>query len=210
MPHNQSINADHKKPWQVISALGSYKFGGFVDFAKAKGKTDEWYTPKSAVSVILPHITNFSTIWCPFDKEESEFVQQIQKTHKVITSHIDDGKDFLTFLPSIKFDCIVSNPPYSIRNEILKRAFQINKPFALLMNTNGLFDSSIRWGLFKDKMFTLFYLKGRVNYMKSPGQNIKGSPPFQSAYICFGMFNEKIVFEPNNQMHLTPNSGASD
>jgi hypothetical protein len=63
------------------------------------------------------------------------------------------------------------------------------------MNTNGLFDSQIRWDLFSQNDFSLFYLKGRVSYMKEYGKVEKSSPPFQSAYITSGLFKEKIVFE---------------
>lgn len=93
---------------------------------------------------------------------------------------------------------MVSNPPYSIRNKILERAFSFNKPFALLMNTNGIFDSKVRWDLFNENYFSLFYLKGRVNYMKEYGKVEKSSPPFQSAYITSMLFDEKIVFENSN------------
>lgn len=103
-------------------------------------------------------------------------------------------KIFFNYEP-FEWDIIVSNPPYSIRNDILKRAFNFGKPFALLMNTNGLFDSQIRWDLFSKNDFSLFYLKGRVNYMKEYGKVEKSSPPFQSAYITSKLFNEKIVFE---------------
>lgn len=166
-----------------------------MDFAKNKGKTDEWYTPERAVRAILPHTVKFKTIWCPFDNEKSEFVKLLKKTHNVIFSHIESGGNFLEFIPNRKFDCIVSNPPYSLRNEILKRAFEIRKPFALLMNTNGIFDSAFRWELFNKNDFSLFYLKGRVNYMKEYGVKNNGSPPFQSAYVCSGMFDERIILE---------------
>lgn len=49
-----------------------------IDFAKKKGLTDEWFTPESAVMSILKHIPVGKIIWCPFDKEESEFVKQIR------------------------------------------------------------------------------------------------------------------------------------
>ena len=65
----------------------------------------------------------------------------------------------------------------------------------MLMNTNGLFDSKVRWDMFEKNNFTLFYLKGRVNYMKEYGKTEKSSPPFQSAYICSKFSDEKILFQ---------------
>jgi hypothetical protein len=167
-----------------------------IDFAKKKGLTDEWYTPKSAVESILKHIPIGKIIWCPFDTEESNFVKVLQECgYTVEFSHIkNEDEDFFNYEP-FEWDIIISNPPYSIRNDILKRAFAFQKPFALLMNTNGLFDSQIRWDLFSQNDFSLFYLKGRVSYMKEYGKVEKSSPPFQSAYITSGLFKEKIVFE---------------
>jgi len=166
-----------------------------MDFAKIKGKTDEWYTPASAVYPIIKFLNKDVVIWCPFDTNESNFVKVLQDGgYTVVYSHIEQGQDFFEYEPE-KWDILVSNPPYSIRNDILDKCFSFNKPFALLMNTNGLFDSKIRYDLFKQKDFTLFYLRGRVNYMKEYGLIEKSSPPFQSAYICNNLFTEKIVFQ---------------
>lgn len=171
-----------------------------VNFSLKSAKSDEWYTPTQAIYPILEYIDNKKIIWCPFDTEESNFVKVLKNNgYTVINSHIDDGLDFFEYEPD-NWDIILSNPPYSKRNEILKRAFGFNKPFALLMNTNGLFDSRVRWNLFNEfNDFSLFYLKGRVNYMKEYGKTEKSSPPFQSAYITSGIFSEKIVFEKINK-----------
>ena len=52
------------------------------------GNNDECYTPDYAVKPILKYIPEGSTVWCPFDTKESEFVKQISKEHNVIYSHI--------------------------------------------------------------------------------------------------------------------------
>ena len=78
----------------------------------SEGKNDECYTPAYGVEPILKYIPENAVVWCPFDTEESEFVKQISKTHKVIKSHIKDGQDFYTYEPEEEWDCIVSNPPF--------------------------------------------------------------------------------------------------
>jgi hypothetical protein len=168
------------------------------DFAKKSSGCDEWFTPKYAVIPILKYIPKSSKIWCPFDTDKSLFVQtMIEEGYDVVYTHIDTGNDFFnTEVPNC--DYIVSNPPYSIRNKILERLFEIDKPFAMLMNSNGLFDSRIRWNLFKNNEFGLIYLNKRVNYIKEYGKLEKSSPPFQSVYITHGIINEKIVFEEIN------------
>ncbi len=181
-----------------------------VDFAKRKGKSDEWYTPKDAIIQILKYIKQNSTVWCPFDKPVSNFVGMIEEEgHKVICSHIDDGGDFFEYEPE-HYDIIISNPPYSLRNDILKRLFELRKPFAMLMNTNGLFDSKIRWKLFKNNNFSLMYLSGRVNYMKEYGLVEKSSPPFQSAYICSGLSDKQILFEERTKNDVSKQEGVKE
>lgn len=55
---------------------------------------DEYYTPRILVDVVLPYIKPSSTIWCPFDTENSEFVLSLTEAgHKVIYSHIWNGKE---------------------------------------------------------------------------------------------------------------------
>jgi hypothetical protein len=164
------------------------------DFARKSSGCDEWYTPEYAVYPIIKYIPKGSMIWCPFDKEESNFVKILTKENfKIIYTHIDTGDDF--FKTDIECDYIISNPPYSKRNDILLRLFNLKKPFAMLMNSNGLFDSRIRWNLFKNNEFGLIYLNKRVNYMKEVDKIEKSAPPFQSIYITHGVVNEQIVFE---------------
>ena len=168
-----------------------------MDFAKKKGVKDEWFTPKEAVFPILTYLKPKSTVWCPFDMKESLFVKILTESgHKVIYSHIFNGEDFFSMIVP-DCDYIVSNPPYSLRNNVLERLFNIGKPFAMLMNTNGLFDSNLRWNLFKNNKFTLIYLKGRVNYSENNIRICKSSPPFQSAYICYKISDKQIILEEN-------------
>ena len=42
-------------------------------------KNDEYYTPAYAVEPIVKYIKPHSTIWCPFDKADSQFVKVFQQ-----------------------------------------------------------------------------------------------------------------------------------
>lgn len=88
---------------------------------------DEFYTPKYAILPIIKYITQkgFRTIWCPFDTEDSLFVKVLKdKGFKVINTHISQGDsgDFFQIEPD-GYDCIISNPPYSLKNEVFERLF---------------------------------------------------------------------------------------
>lgn len=52
-------------------------------------RKDEYYTPPILVEPILEYVPKNSTVWCPFDTQESEFVRLLEdKGCKVIQSHI--------------------------------------------------------------------------------------------------------------------------
>lgn len=60
----------------------------------SEGKQDECYTPAYAVRALLPHLPKGKIYWCPFDTEESQFVQQLVAAgHRVEFSHISQGQD---------------------------------------------------------------------------------------------------------------------
>ena len=121
----------------------------------SKGGNDECYTQDVAVFPILKFIPKDAVIWCPFDKPElSEFVKQISKTNKVISSHIDSGQDFLKWEPEEHWDMIVSNPPFTNKRVFFQRALSFNKPFALIM-TNTWLNDSAPTQLFQEKELTL-------------------------------------------------------
>jgi hypothetical protein len=38
----------------------------------------------------------------------------------------------------LEFDCIVSNPPFTLKDKILKKLYEIGKPFAVLLPIQSL------------------------------------------------------------------------
>ena len=96
---------------------------------------DEYYTPKYAVKIIADRILpSTEVIWCPFDKEDSNYVVVLRNMgFKVVATHIDNGENFLTYKPVFPFDMIVSNPPFSLKTEIRQKCLEYDKPFALLL-----------------------------------------------------------------------------
>jgi hypothetical protein len=158
---------------------------------------DEYYTPKYAIEPILKYLKQNSTIWCPFDTEESNYVKLLKENgYNVIHSHIQDGIDFFEKLPNINFDYIISNPPYSKKGEVFQRLFEIGKPFAMLVGVVGIFESKGRFQMFKDNDFEIMYLDKRVSYFKDyKDQKTSLNPPFSSVYITSKVLPDRIVFE---------------
>ena len=169
------------------------------EFAQNKiNKSDEFFTLEYAIKPLLKYIPSDKIIWCPFDKEESNYVKVFkQNGFNVISGHIEDGKDFFEYEPE-HYDYIISNPPYSLRQNILDRLFMLGKPFAMLINISGLFDSKKRFSLFRNNQFEMMVFNKRIDYIK-PLQKIKSSPPFASVYICSKLLPCQIVFKEINK-----------
>jgi len=148
---------------------------------------DECYTPDYAVRAIVPPIRDWGVYWCPFDFLDSAFVRVLEEEGlKVAASHIFYGEDFYTYEPE-KWDCILSNPPFSNKRRIFERALSFNKPFALLMSLTWLNDAAPKQ-LFKDRRLELLMFEERIKYL---GQGRKIT--FSSAYYCSGLLLQQIT-----------------
>jgi hypothetical protein len=165
-----------------------------MDKVAGSGK-DEFYTPLYAILPILEYVHEKSTVWCPFDTEESLFVKTLrEKGHTVIATHLESGFDF--FETEIECDFIISNPPYSIKAEVFERLFSLGKPFAMLVGVVGLFESQRRFEMFSKNQFEIMYLNRRVSYFEDyADQKPALNPPFSSVYLCSKMLEDRIVFK---------------
>lgn len=111
---------------------------------------DEYYTPVEAVEFILPYIPDKVTrIWECTAVPGSNIVKVLRQTgYSVIATHINTGFNFLSYEP-IDYDMIITNPPFSKKDEFLQRAFELRKPFMYLLPITGLV-SVKRHKLFKE------------------------------------------------------------
>lgn len=171
-----------------------------ADTVNGVNKNDEFYTPDYAIIPLLKYLKPKSTIWCPFDTDDSHFVKILTENgHNVINTHIFAGFDFFSMdIP--KCDYIISNPPYSIKFEVFRRLFEINIPFAMLVGVVGVFESKKRFDLFKNNKFEIMYFDKRVSYFNNySDERPKLNPPFSSVYVCSGVLPKDIIFESINK-----------
>jgi len=168
-------------------------------------KKDEYYTPAYAIDPILKYVPYNAVVWCPFDTDESLFVKMLRNKGCCVTAtHIVNQEDFF----ELNIDCefIISNPPYSLKNEVFERLFFIGKPFAMLVGVVGLFESQKRFNLFKYNRFEIMYLNKRVSYLEDyKTMKTAFNPPFSSVYLTSKMLPEKIMFEEIDKRKVTIN-----
>lgn len=165
---------------------------GYLTAATNKA-SDEVFTPVYAVKPIVKFLDKKATIWCPFDEEDSNFVKVLKKEgFNVIATHIKDGYNFFDYEPD-NYDIIVSNPPFSIKDKILKRINELNKPYALLLPLPTL-QGEKRFDYIKGSQALIFHK--RIKFIKDKKTNeLEKNPPFASIYICKNILPEPIIYE---------------
>ena len=171
----------------------------------ANSNNDEFYTPPYAIKPIMPYLRPGSTVWCPFDTEDSLYVKMLRSDgHTVIATHISTGEDFFTTPTPSGVDYVVSNPPYSLKTEVLLELFKRGTPFAMLLGVVGLFESQKRFEMFRDNSFEIMYMNRRVSYFKDyEDQKPELNPPFSSVYLCSGVLPRQVMFAEIDKKDLT-------
>lgn len=149
-------------------------------------KQDEYYTPELLVRPLLPYLKPNSVIWCPFDTVTSEFVLVFKEAgFQVVSSHLQEGKDFFSYTPE-HFDYIISNPPFSRKKEVLKRCYDLGKPFALLLGLPILNYQEIG-EFFLTRPLQLLIFDKKVSYDGNTAS-------FNSSYFCNCFLPKDLIF----------------
>lgn len=163
-----------------------------------KSKSDEFYTPFYAVEAIIEYLPKDKIYWLPFDKEWSAFTQVLKSNDiKYEISHIDNNEDFFTYEPK-NWDIILSNPPFSIKDKILERAYSFNKPFLLLLPVESL-QGVKRFDLFQENGLQLIVFDQRITYHENPFSDFSKTIMFGSAYFCHNILKENLIFKKLNK-----------
>ena len=176
--------------------MKNFKSGNLLHNVGKYENSNEMYTPSHAVQPILKYIPEGSTIWAPFDTEDSHFVKMIRAAgHRVVHSHIDDGQDFFDYEPDEPWDLLISNPPYKGKRLFFERALSLNKPFAFLMTLACFNDKYPAWS-FKEAEKTMQLLKfdKRIKF-ENPDGRPNNKITFQSGYMCSDFLPNDMILE---------------
>lgn len=87
---------------------------------------------------------------------------------------------------------MISNPPFSKKDQVLKRAYDLGKPFALLLPANSIQGKS-RYKLFKNGIEMLCF-DGRIPFhINGDFEHYTRGTAFASAYFCKDILPEKLI-----------------
>lgn len=142
------------------------------------GNADDFQTPKEALYPLIPYLKKDWIIWeCACGK--GNLVKGLEEfgfeTVGTDIEYYNDGTiafDFLTSKP-VTWDCIITNPPYSIKEKFLERCYELKTPFALLLPLTT-FESKKRQSLFKKYGVQVIFFDKRINF-ETPSGNGSGA-----------------------------------
>jgi hypothetical protein len=146
------------------------------------GQNNNVYTPEEAIYPLLPYLKKENTIWdCAFGS--GRLAEHFAKFgFKVI------GQKDINFLSENDgyvdtWDILITNPPYSFKDQFLKRAFELNRPFAFLLPLTTL-EGIKRGNMFREHHIQLIIPDRRINFEIPSG---KKSSWFATAWFCYGL-----------------------
>lgn len=159
-----------------------------INYVK-NGQNDEIYTPDYAVEPLLKYLPKNLTIWEPTDFGASNITKVLKTNgYKVISTH-KTNLDFLEEDPDFDYDMIITNPPYSIKDDFLARCYKLKKPFCLLLPLTAL-EGVRRGGLFRQFGISVIILDRRINFTSNKGNW------FNASWFVYNVIeNNSIIFE---------------
>jgi len=156
-----------------------------------RDRYDEIYTPSEAVYPLLEFLPKDKIYWECTDPGNSNITKVlIENGYKVISTHIKDGFDFLRRIPDFEFDIIITNPPYSLKTQFLKRAYEIGKPFAFLLPIHTL-EGRERSKLFRKYGIQVLVLDRRLNFLDGG----KSGAWFNTSWFCWKLLPKDLIFK---------------
>lgn len=149
---------------------------------------DACQTPAYALDPLLPYLPREWVIWEPACGEGllvEALYDSGYRENQVVSSDILSGQNFFEYEPD-NWDCLITNPPFSIKDKWLKRCYELGKPFALILPAEipGTAYAAV---LFEKFGVEIIYVRPRINF-KMPNKGFGGGgSQFPTAWFTYGL-----------------------
>lgn len=154
-----------------------------VDFTRQEDVAEDYLTPMGAIDVLQEHLLWFGSkrvIWEPCDPDgTSNITKQFRKIgHTVVATGLPEVDFLQQRKPPKGTKCIVTNPPYSLKDEFLETCFSFGIPFCLLLPITAL-EGVRRGAMFRERGIQVLILDRRVQFI--PGKSVY----FNTSWFCW-------------------------
>ena len=95
---------------------------------------------------------------------------------------------------------MISNPPFSKKDDVLQRAYDLGKPFALLLPANSI-QGKKRFKIFRNEIQMLCFDQRIDFHTNGDMENYTKGTPFGSAYFCRNFLPTKLELR---ELHKYP------
>lgn len=156
---------------------------------------DACQTPPEALNPLIPYLNEDWIIWEPANGEGLLSGELWRMGFpEIVSTDIITGQNFFDTNPP-RWDCLVTNPPYSIKYDWLERCYKLSKPFALLMPVEML-GAKTAQAMFIKYGLEIILLDRRINF-KMPNRGWEGSgAQFPVAWFTWGLqIGQQITFK---------------
>ena len=161
-----------------------------IDYMK-NVKNDELYTPEYAMKPLIKYLPKDKIIWECTDYGGSNITKVLRNNgYKVVNTNKAEI-DFLQDNVDFDFDIIITNPPYSLKDEFIKKCYEYKKPFALLLPITSL-EGIERGKMFRENGIELLVFDRRCNFIYD---NAKKSNWFNTSWFCYKVLPKQLIFE---------------
>jgi hypothetical protein len=185
--HSAKDMAEH-----VEKVAGQYKLERKSNYTP--DSRDNCQTPGYALDPLLPFLDTGWSIWEPACGEGRLVRAFIDSGFfDVLATDISSGQDFFSAAPQDwEWDCIVTNPPFSLKYRWLERCYELGKPFALLLPVETL-GAKTAQKLMQQHGFEIMLLDQRVDF-RMPNKGWGGTSPFPVFWLTWQLLPQTVVF----------------
>lgn len=152
---------------------------------------DRCETPAYALDPLLPYLTRCVVIWEPACGSGRITRVLEAQGYDVLETDILDGDNFFDTYPPCRWDAIVTNPPYSIKPQWIRRCYDLGQPFALLVPVETIGTGEVQ-RMMEEHGAELLLLNKRVNFYMPSGKG--SSAQFPVLWFCWRLLPAPIVY----------------
>lgn len=146
---------------------------------------DEYYTRREDAEIIADQLVGLPLkVWCPFNDGDSVWVDVL--TERGFDVVCTDG-DFFETEPPAGVQCIISNPPFSKKREIMERIRQLGIRFALILPFQWLND-----GVPLEYGHQVMFFRQRMHF--NTPQGVLNKPRANCFVLSDGLLKRDLIF----------------
>ena len=151
--------------------------------------SDECYTPTNQIQPLLKYLDKSKTYYEATSGKSGLIVDAFNECgYRIIGS---EGKDFFSTTQDDVYDGIITNPPYSKKDDFIEHCYSLQKPFALFLPV-AAFQGKRRGNLFMEYGMSALVYNNRVDFTG------KGAPHFGNAWFMYGFTPPNTIYWVNN------------